>query len=181
MGQVLGAEKINSLIRVADRRSHHGGRGCGILSIPAKQVSLGSPRVGTIHVQSPTPPTPPLPAYFDQFSQQCGSLNHELLGNGFQSSRGPKNRRMRCRRLPTTRPTPRGLHPSLRRRRAIKTQQVIKGRWHPWPPNRGPRGAPRASRRTPPRTPTPRATGPRSRSRRSSPGAGRCAGAAAAH
>ena len=68
MGHVLGAETINFLIRVADRRSHHGGRASGILSFPAQKVSLGSPRVGTIHVQSPTPHTPPLPAYFGQFS-----------------------------------------------------------------------------------------------------------------
>ena len=33
----------------------HGGRTGLILSIPAKEVSLGSTRVGTIHVQSPTP------------------------------------------------------------------------------------------------------------------------------
>ena len=64
-----------------------GGRAGGILSIPAKEVSLGSPRVGTIHVQAPTPHAPPLPAYFGQFSQQCGPLNHQLLGNGFQSPR----------------------------------------------------------------------------------------------
>ena len=74
MGHVLGAEKINFLIRVADGRSHHGGRGCGILSIPAGEVSLGSPRVGTIHVQAPTPYAPPLPAYFGQFSQQCPKI-----------------------------------------------------------------------------------------------------------
>ena len=40
----------------------YGGRAGGILSIPAQEVSLGSPRVGTIDVQSPTPRTPPLQA-----------------------------------------------------------------------------------------------------------------------
>ena len=71
MGHVLGAEKINFLIRVADRRSHHGGRAGGILSIPAQKVSLGSPRVGTIHVQAPTPRAPPLQAFLADFSQQA--------------------------------------------------------------------------------------------------------------
>ena len=61
-------------------------RASGILSIPVKEVSLGSPRVGTVHVQAPTPHTPPLPAYFGQFSHHCGLLNHQLLGNGLQSS-----------------------------------------------------------------------------------------------
>ena len=63
------------------------GRAGGILSIPAQEVSLGLPRVGTIHAQAPTPHAPPLPAYFDQFSQPDNPLEHELLGNGFQSSR----------------------------------------------------------------------------------------------
>ena len=48
----------------------HGGRAGGILSIPAKQVSLGSPRVGTIHVQAPTPHAPPLQVFLADFSQQ---------------------------------------------------------------------------------------------------------------
>ena len=39
------------------------GCACGILSIPAIAVSLGSPRIGTIHVQAPTPHTPPLQAF----------------------------------------------------------------------------------------------------------------------
>jgi len=64
-----------------------GGRTGLILSIPAEEVSLGSPRVGTIHVQTPTPHTLPLPAYFGQFSQPSNPLVHELLGNGFQSPR----------------------------------------------------------------------------------------------
>ena len=47
-----------------------GGRASGILSIPVKEVSLGSPRVGTIHVQTPTPHAPPLRAILVDFSQQ---------------------------------------------------------------------------------------------------------------
>ena len=90
MGHVPGAEKDFFLICGDDAAMGQAGRAGLILSIPAKQVSLGSPRVGTIHVQAPTPHTPPLPAYFGQFSQQCGPLNHQLLGNGFQSSRAPQ-------------------------------------------------------------------------------------------
>ena len=53
--------------------------GCagGILSIPVEEVSLGSPRVGTIHVHAPTPHTPPLQAFLADFSQQVGPLDHE--------------------------------------------------------------------------------------------------------
>ena len=36
------------------------GRAGLILSIPAEEASLGSPRVGTIHVQAPTPHAPGL-------------------------------------------------------------------------------------------------------------------------
>ena len=52
----------------------HAGRAGGILSIPAKEVSLGSPRVDTIHVQAPTPQTPPLRAFSTEFSQQTTQL-----------------------------------------------------------------------------------------------------------
>ena len=63
MGHVLGAKKRNFLIRGAEATRPHASRAGLILSIPAKQVSLGSPRVGTIHVQSPTPHTPPLQSF----------------------------------------------------------------------------------------------------------------------
>ena len=86
MGHVLGAEKRNFLIRVSDRRSHHGGRAGGILSIPAKQPSLGSPRVGTIHVQSPTPRVPPLQSFLVDFSQQTTRFSHLLAMVCFQGS-----------------------------------------------------------------------------------------------
>ena len=56
MGHLLGAEKINFLIRGAEVVSRAG----GMLSIRGPQVSLGSPRVGTRRVQSPTPYTPAL-------------------------------------------------------------------------------------------------------------------------
>ena len=62
MRHVLGAEKGIFLIRGDDAAMAHGGRAGGILSIPAKEVSLGSPRVGTIHAQAPTSHAPGLGA-----------------------------------------------------------------------------------------------------------------------
>ena len=129
MGHVLGAEKINFLIRIADGRSHHGGRGCGILSIPAGEVSLGSPRVVTLHVQTLTPYAPPLPAYFGQFSQHCNPFKHELLANDFQSSRLPHRWRMRYRRLPATRSDPERAREPISPRKKC----VIWTRWRPVP------------------------------------------------
>ena len=70
MGHLLGAKKLNFLIRGRGRPTVYGGRACGILSIPVQEVSLGSPRVGTIHVQAPTSHTPPLQAFLADFSQQ---------------------------------------------------------------------------------------------------------------
>ena len=70
MGHLLGAEKNHFLIRDIDD-SHHDGRAGLILSIPAQEVSLGSPRVGTIHAQAPTSHTPPLQAFLVDFSQQA--------------------------------------------------------------------------------------------------------------
>ena len=70
MGHVLGAEKRLFLIRGDDAATVHAGRADLILSIPAQEVSLGSPRVGTIHVHAPTPHTPPLQAFLVDFSQQ---------------------------------------------------------------------------------------------------------------
>ena len=71
MGHVLGAEKGNFLIRVRGRPTVYGDRAGLILSIPAQEVSLGSPRVGIIHVQARTPRTPPLQAFLVDFSQQA--------------------------------------------------------------------------------------------------------------
>ena len=70
MGNVPGAEKGYFLIRGRGRPTVYGGRAGGNLSIPAQEVSLGSPRVGTIHVHAPTPHTPPLQAFLADFSQQ---------------------------------------------------------------------------------------------------------------
>ena len=70
MGHVLGGKKSTFLFAVRRRTRPQGGRTGGILSIPAEEVSLGSPRVGTIHVQAPTPRTPPLQSFLADFSQQ---------------------------------------------------------------------------------------------------------------
>ena len=70
MGHVLGAEKGIFLFRGRGRPTVYGGRAGGILSILAGEVSLGSPRVGTIHVQSPTPHAPALQSFLVDFSQQ---------------------------------------------------------------------------------------------------------------
>ena len=66
-----GAAPSRRRTRPSRRRDHGpGGRADGILSIPVKQVSLGSPRVGTIHVHAPTPHTPPLQPFLVDFSRQ---------------------------------------------------------------------------------------------------------------
>ena len=74
MGHVLEAEKRNFLIRGRGRPTVHGGHAGLILSSPAKEVSLGSPRVGTIHVQAPSPHAPVLQAFLADFSQQTTPL-----------------------------------------------------------------------------------------------------------
>ena len=76
MGHFLGAEKGNFLIRGRGRPTVYGGRAGLILSIPAQEVSLGSPRVGTIHVQAPTPHAPALQAFLADFSQQTTGFSH---------------------------------------------------------------------------------------------------------
>ena len=70
------------------------GRAGLILSIPAKQVSLGSPRVGTIHVQAPTPHTPPLQSFLVDFSQQTTRFSHLLAMVCFQGSPRALDRRI---------------------------------------------------------------------------------------
>ena len=85
MGHVLGAEKGIFLIRGRQAAQGEGGHASLILSIPAKEVSLGSPRVGTIHVQAPTPPTPPLQSFLVDFSQQTTRFSHLLAKFCFQS------------------------------------------------------------------------------------------------
>ena len=86
MGHLLGAEKVFFLIRDRGRPTVYGGRAGGILSIPAQEVSLGSPRVGTIHVHAPTPHTPPLQSFLVEFSQQTTRFSHLLAVVCFQGS-----------------------------------------------------------------------------------------------
>ena len=80
MGHVLGAEKGNFLIRGRGRPTVYGGRAGGILSIPVQEVSLGSPRVGTIHVQAPTPQARRLPSVhtYKQGPLRSIALDHDL-------------------------------------------------------------------------------------------------------
>ena len=86
MGHVLGAKKEFFLIRGRWRPTVYGGRTSGILSIRGPEVSLGSLRVGTIHVQSPTPHTPPLQSFLADFSQQTTRFSHLLAMVCFQGS-----------------------------------------------------------------------------------------------
>ena len=106
MGHVMGAGKGIFLIRGRGRPTVFGRRAGGILSIPAQEVSLGSPRVGTIHVHAPTPHTPPLQSFLVDFSQQTTRFSHllamVLLLGLSESTRLLYRWRMRCRRLPTT-------------------------------------------------------------------------------
>ena len=76
MGHVPGAEKGNFLIRGRGRPTVYGSRASGILPIRGPEVSLGSPRAGTIHAQAPTPRTPPLQAFLVDFSQQTTGFSH---------------------------------------------------------------------------------------------------------
>ena len=86
---------------------------------PCQKVSLGSPRVGTIHVQAPTPHAPALQAFLADFSQQTLRLGFRagFASRALEEHCEPPHRwRMRYRRLPTIRATPVGvqgadLHP----------------------------------------------------------------------
>ena len=71
-----GPKKEFFYIRGDEAAMDHGGRAGLILSIPVDEVSLGSPRVGTIHVQAPTPHAPALQAFLVEFSQQTTAFRH---------------------------------------------------------------------------------------------------------
>ena len=123
-GQSAGGRKnyiLNS--RRSSRRCHKGG--CAGESVnPAKQVSLGSPRVGTIHVQAPTPHAPPLQAFLADFALSR-PLKHESTWPWF-ASRAPRSTRllqrwrMRRKRLPTTRPIPEGVQEPICPRKSVQ-------------------------------------------------------------
>ena len=98
-----------------------------ILSIPAGEVSLGPPRVGTIHVQAPTPRAPALQHIS---ANSLSSAAHKTMNYLAMASRplgGPQDRRMRCRRLPTTRPTSGGLQEPI----CPHKKCLIWTRWRP--------------------------------------------------
>ena len=134
-GHVLGAEKGIFLIRGRGRRHDlWRPRLWNPVNPCPKQVSLGSPRVGTIHAQAPTPHAPPLQAFLADFLSADTQAFSPRLGQGLlpglsESSRLPHRWRMRYRRLPTTRPTPEGVQEPIcpRKKCAIWT------RWRPVP------------------------------------------------
>ena len=108
----MGAEKIIFLIRGRGRPTVYGGRAGGNLSIRGSEVSLGSPRVGTIHAQAPTPHARRLPSVhtYKQGPLRSIALDHDLPKISIQSSLGStKNRRMRSRGPPDPRPIPEGV------------------------------------------------------------------------
>ena len=87
-------------------RRHHGGRVGGILSIRGPEVSLGSPRVGTRHVQSPTPHARGLPSV-DTYEDRCSAAhlpndlrNRRNLARGGYSSRPVPDLRGQARLRP---------------------------------------------------------------------------------
>ncbi len=109
MGHVVGAKKGIFLIRGRGRPTVCGGRAGLILSIRGPEVSLGSPRVVLYMVSR----LHRMRRRFEGLS--ANSLNtgaHKTMNYLAMASRalgGPQLRRMRYRRLPTTRPTPRDL------------------------------------------------------------------------
>jgi hypothetical protein len=137
MGHLLGGEKLIFLIRRRGRPTVYDSRACGILSIHGPAVSLGSPRVGTIHAQPPTPHAPPLQAFLADFSQHGrflsaahgakAALAKVLLSGLSESTRLLHRRRMRCRRLPTTRPNPEGDREPI----CTRKKCAIWTRWRP--------------------------------------------------
>jgi len=124
MGHFLGAEKLNFLIRGRGRPSVYGGRASGILSIRGPEVSPGSLRV-EVYMASRLQR---MRGRFQHIS--ANSLNHpthscmNYLAMASRALGGPKRRRMRRRRLPTTRPTPRDLQEPIcpRKKWAIWTR-----------------------------------------------------------
>ena len=89
-----GPKKVISCFAAPRRTTPQAGRAGGILSIPAREMSLGSPRVGTIHVQSPTAQAPPLQAFSTEFSRQPTPLSQLWRGFAFQGSPGARDCRV---------------------------------------------------------------------------------------
>ena len=89
-----GPKKVISCFAGLRPTTPQAGRAGLILSIPVKEVSLGSPRVGTIHVHAPTPHTPPLQAFLADFSQQITRFSHLYAMDCFQGSPRALGRRI---------------------------------------------------------------------------------------
>jgi hypothetical protein len=112
MGHFLGVEKRSFLIRGDDAATVHGGRTSRNLSIRGAGVSLGSIRVDTSRVQSPTPHARRLRSVdtYRQGPLRSMALDHDLPKFWIQSSlKSSKLSRMRRRRLPDPGPIPEGV------------------------------------------------------------------------
>ena len=90
MGHVLGAKKGIFLIRGRGRPTVYGGRTSGILSIRGPCGLLGSPRVGTIHAQAPTPHAPPLRAFLADSLISSHQTSMNYLAMASRASGGPQ-------------------------------------------------------------------------------------------
>ena len=130
MGHLLGAKKCFFLIRGRGPPTVYGGRASGILSIRGPGVSLGSLRVvlymvSRLHrMRAASEHNRPI---LSALQASLWTMNYLAMAS--RALGGPKRRRMRCRRLPTTRPTPRGLQePILPRKKC-----AIWTRWRPVP------------------------------------------------
>ena len=88
MGHLLGSEK-NNFFNSRYCRSRHGGRVGGNLSIRGPEVSLGSPRVGTIHVHAPTPRTRALPSV-DTYQYRSSAISGQSPSPPSFRSRAPR-------------------------------------------------------------------------------------------
>ena len=125
MGHVPGAEKDFFLIRGRGRPTVDGGRTSGILSIRGPEVSLGSFRVVLYMVSR----LRRMHRRFEGLSANSlntpSHLSMNYLAMASRALGGPKRRRMRRRRLPTTRPTPRDLQEPIWPRKKC----VIWTRW----------------------------------------------------
>ena len=102
------------------------------LSIRGPVVSLGPPRVDIRRGQSPTPHTPGLPSV-ETYQHRClarhlawAEIPQVLLS---EPSGTHKRLRTRCRRLPTTRSTPKGVQKPI----YIRKKYEIWTRWRPVP------------------------------------------------
>ena len=97
MGHVRGGEKGNFLIRAGRCPMVYGSRVSLILSIPAQGVSLGSPRVGTIHCKRLRRMRRRIQHILANSLSIAAHLSMNYLAMASRAIGAPKNRRMRYR------------------------------------------------------------------------------------